>query len=60
MTAHAQLKALKDKYTRLLNASARNTFGFYPEAAAAQQAKEIAYEMFIDDLEDALREHEGD
>ena len=59
MTAHAQLKALRDKYTRLLRENDRE-YGMYPEAAAVQQAKDHVYSLIVEDLEDALRAHEGD
>lgn len=60
MTAHAQLKALKDKYMRLLVASQRMTQGFTEAEACAQEAQELVYATIVDDLEDALRVHEGE
>lgn len=59
MTAHGHLKHLKDKYSRLLEESRKKCYGMYPESSAALSAKELAYETFIDDLEECLKEQEG-
>lgn len=59
MTAHAQLKALKDKYARQAMRLANEPYASSDWDRGKDWGKELILDQILEDLEACLAEHEG-